>query len=215
MTAEFEKLNKKIKKHIGEYGRADEKVFNFGIELGRLLEKNKIKEHRLEFFIEQENNENQTEAKRERINSVNKIIGNLIGWAHKEQFSKSGSIHYETSWRSSNNPLSEEIEKKYHIKYTRINQNNVGGDFDIYFLLNGKLKDIFEKHKVGIEVETTLSNSSGEEDEYITNEDDAENSFYGTQISLYAHQENKSVAEIDAFAIDVEKFYTIFCLKLT
>lgn len=203
MTAEFEKLNKKIKNHIGEYGRSDEKLFNFGIELGRLLEKNKIKEHRLDFFIEQENNENQTEAKRERINSVNKIIGKLIGWAHKEQFNKSGSIHYETGWRSSNKPLSDEIENKYNINYTRINQNNVGGDFDVYFKVNGKLKDIFDKHKVGIEVETTLSNSSGEEDEYITNEDDAENSFYSTQISLYADQDNKSVSEVDAFATDV------------
>lgn len=64
-------------------------------------------------------------------------------------------------------------------------------------------------------METTLSNSSGEEDEYITNEDDAENSFYSTHISLYAHQDNKSVSEVDAFATDVEKFYTIFCLKLT
>lgn len=215
MTAEFEKLNKKIKKHIGDYRRADEKLFNFGIELGRLLEKNKIKEHRLDFFIEQENNENQTEAKRERIDSVNKILSNLIKWAHKEQFRESGSIHYETGWHSSNKPLSDEIESKYHINYTRINQNNVGEDFDIYFKLNGKLKDIFDNHKIGIEVEISLSNSSEEEEEYINSEDDAENGFYGTQISLYAHQDKKSVSEIDAFASDVENFYTMFCLKLT
>jgi hypothetical protein len=215
MKTDIDKLNKKIKKHVGEYGKADEVLFNIGIELGRILQKNDIKELRLDFFVQQENEHNQTEAKRNRIDSVNKIIQNIIGWAHKEQFNKTGTIHYESGWRADNKPLSEEVESKFNITYSRINQNNVGGDFDIYFMLNGKLKEIFEKHKVGIQVETTLGNSSGEEDEYLTSEDDAENSFYSTHISLYPHHDNKTVEEIDAFATDVEKFYTIFCLKLT
>lgn len=215
MKAEFEKLNKKIKKHVGDFGKADEDLFNFGIELGRLLEKNEIKQHRLEFFINQENEQNAIEFKRKRIDSVNKILQNIIGWAHKEEFKLSGTINYESGWRAKNHPLSEPVQNKFNITYSRINQNNVGGDFDIYFMVNSKLREIFEKHKVGIEVETTLSNSSGEDDEYITSEDDAENSFYSTRISLYPHNDNRTIAEIDAFATDVEKFYTMFCLKLT
>lgn len=215
MDKELKTLNKLIKVHIGEHGKADEKLFNFGVELGRLLERNKADKHRLPFFVEQEEKNNQVSGRKARIDAVNKIVQNLIKMAHVEQIRTEGQIHYETGWRSTNRPLTTEIQDKYHISYNRISQTNVGGDFDITFELNGKLKEIFQKHKVGLEVEATLSNSSGEDDEYIHTEDDANSSFYITSIQLYAHNDNRTVEQVDAFATDVEKFYTIFCLKLT
>ena len=215
MDKEIKQLNKQIEEYLGEFRKADETIFNFGVQLGRILEKNNIENHRLSFFVEQEAQSNQVDAKSKVIDGVNKIIQNIISWAHKEQISNSGSICYEAGWRSSNNtPLDEDIAKKYNIAYSNINQTNVGGDFDINFMLTGQLKDIFEKHQVGIQVETTLSNSSGEEEEYIIDEDDAETSFYSTHIFLYPHNNDKTLEEIEAFAKDVEKFYTMFCLKL-
>ncbi len=215
MDKELKEFNEILKKYVGEFRKADESLFNYGVELGRILEKNNIKEHRPNFFVEQEEAVNQVASKQSRIDSVNKIIKNMIGLAHKEQVKTCGSIYYDTGYSSENYPLNKDIENKYNITYSRINQERVDGDFDVYFIFNGKLKDIFELHKVGIQVELTLSNSSGEKDECITSEDDAESCFRGARISLYAHNETKGIAEVDAFATDVEEFFTMFCLKLT
>lgn len=214
MDKELKQLNKEIEDYVGDFRKADERIFNFGIRLGRILEKNNAEDYRLSFFSNQEAKESETEIKKNCIDSVNKIIQKIIGWAHKEQIKTSGSIHYEAGWRGKNAPLNETISKKYNITYSRIDQSNYGSDFNVYFMLNGKLKDIFEKHKVGIQVEASLCNSDGEDDEYITDEDYAETCFYSTSISLYPHNDNKTVGEIQAFAQDVEKFYTLFCLKL-
>lgn len=214
MDKELKQLNKEIEMYVGNMKKADEKIFNFGVRLGRILEKNNTEDYRLNFFVEQENKENELDSKRLRLDSVNKIIKSIIKLAHKEQIREYGSIHYEAGWRASNAPLDLDIEKKYNISYSKINQTNVGGDFDVYFILNGQLKALFEKHKVGIQVETSLNNSSGEEDEYIVSEDDADTCFYSTRISLYPHHQDKTLEEVDAFAKDVEKFYTMFCLKL-
>ncbi len=215
MDKELKEFNQILKKYVGEFRKADEKLFNYGVELGRILEKNNIKEHRPNFFVEQEEAVNQIASKQSRIHSVNKIITKMIGLAHKEQVKTCGSSYYDTGYGADNHPLNKDIENKYNITYSRINQERVDADFDVQFIFNGKLKDIFEMHKVDIEVELMLSNSSGEKDECITREDDAESCFYDAHISLYAHDETKGIAEVDAFATDVEKFFTMFCLKLT
>ena len=215
MESVLKNLNKKIKEHVENTGNADETLFNFGIELGRFIEKNNIDSCRLEFFLEQEIQSNQFESKRLRIDSINNIIRILIVKAHQEQYRTKKTIHYRTGWSNENIPLNENIEHKYNISYSSIDQESVGGDFAICFKLNGQLKDIFIEHKVGTRVEINLSNSSGEDHEYIASEEDAENDFYGTCIALYPHDIYKSESEIDAFANDIEKFYTMFRLKLT
>lgn len=214
MNNAIKNLNKKIREHTVETGKADETLFNFGVELGRLIEKNNIDSCRLDFFIEQEKELNLYESKRLRIDSINKIMRILIVKAHQEQYRTNRTIHYRTGWSNENTPLKKDIEHKYNISYSSIDQENVGGDFVIYFKLNGQLKDIFVEHKVGTRVEINLSNSSGEDHEYIASEEDSENDFYGTCISLSPHDTDKSEFEIDAFANDVEKFYTMFRLKL-
>jgi len=212
MDKELKELNKQIEGYV-KGRKADESIFNFGVQLGRILEKNKVENYRLSFFSEQEAKENQLESKRTRIDSVNKILQKIICLAHKEEIRENGSISYDAGWRGRNAPLNKEIEEKYNITYSSINQTNVGGDFDIYFMLNGQLKDLFEKHNVPTQIEITLSNSSGEEEEYLRDEEDVDN-FYSPHISLYPHHDNITLEKVDAFAKDVEKFYTIFCLKL-
>jgi hypothetical protein len=215
MNNAIKNLNKKIREHTVETGKADETLFNFGVELGRLFEKNNVDNSRLDFFIEQEKELNRYESTRLRIESVNNIIHTIIVKAHKEQYRTKGTIHYRTGWSNENNPLNDSISNKYNITYSSIDQEYVGGDFSIFFNLNGQLKDIFIQHNIGTRVEIFLSNSSGEDHEYIASEEDSENDLYGTCISLYPNDMDKSEFEIDTFATDVEKFYTMFCLKLT
>ena len=40
MSDFIKELNKRIAEYIGENSKADEDLFNFGVELGRYLEKN-------------------------------------------------------------------------------------------------------------------------------------------------------------------------------
>ena len=215
MEQELLKINKLIEKHVKKHGKADEAIFNLGIELGKILVNKNIQAHRLPFFIEQENKNNDYEKRRQRIAAVCKIVHNIIVLAHKEQVNNDGQIYYEAGWRADNKPLSEEVESKYNVAYKRIGQVNVGGDFDITFHLNGKLKEVFQKHKVGIELTTLLSNSCGDEDEYIITEDDAVDSLSSTSIQLYPHYDNMTVEQVDDFATDVEKFSTFFYLRLS
>lgn len=46
MDKELKEFNEILKKYVGEFRKADESLFNYGVELGRILEKNNIKEHR-------------------------------------------------------------------------------------------------------------------------------------------------------------------------
>ena len=214
MNIDLKNLDNKIREHTIDTGKADETLFNIGVELGRLIEKNNIDPCRLEFFIDQEKELNRYESARLRIDCVNNIIRKIIVKAHKEQYRTNGTIIYLTGWNK-NTPLNDSIENKYDITYSSIEQEYVGGDFEIYFNLNGQLKDIFVEHKIVTRVKIYLSNTNGEDRQYIASEEDSENDFYGTCISLYPHDVNKSEYQIDAFATDVEKFYTMFRLKLT
>jgi len=55
MSAEIDKLNAKLTKHCNdERIVADETVFNLGVEFGRYLERNNIKEQRLDYFTKQD-----------------------------------------------------------------------------------------------------------------------------------------------------------------
>lgn len=182
MNKEYKELNKLVAKHIGFNRNADEALFNFGVEFGRLLEKNGIEQHRLPLFVEQENNNNQYSERKLRIDSVANIIQNIIKLAHKKQVENYGNIYYESGYGSINHPLNADIENEYNITYRGIKQTVVGGDFYITFNVSGKLKAIFIKHQVHNEVEITLRNGIGGEYEYISTEHDAENCFRNTLI---------------------------------
>jgi hypothetical protein len=214
MCEELDALNDKLKEIAG-YGKLDERIFNIGIELGRVLERTKVENYRPPFFVAQEEMLNVREEKAKRIEAVNELIHKLICWAHKEQIREHSGIQYETGWRAANSPFSDEVKTKYCIQYSRIDQVNVGGDFDIYFTATGKLKAIFDKHKINPQIETTLSNGSGEEDEYIASEENAEQSLYGSRISINSHNEQLSLAQINSFADEIEKYFTFFVLKQT
>lgn len=214
MESELNVINKMIKEYVQDCGKVDEKVFNIGVALGRLLERNNFDNHRLSFFSEQEQKNNDIQIRFKRLLSVHKIIEKIIVLAHVEQVRKTRQINYINGGHSKNNPLSSELEEKYNITYKGIDVEDGNQDFDITFELNGKLKEIFQKHNVGAKFVINLCNSSGENSELINSVHKAETSFYGTTMYSIPTIEELTVEQAETFAVDVEKFYTMFCLKL-
>jgi len=58
MKEQVKEIEQVVKDYCNKQHNCDEGLFNIGIELGKILERNKIKEHRLQFFCDKEEKEN-------------------------------------------------------------------------------------------------------------------------------------------------------------
>ncbi len=81
MNKRLEELNKLVSEHVGTNKRADEKLFQLGVELGRELQKLGIENYRLPFFENQSQSVNAEKAKRDYIKQLNVKVLNQVAKA--------------------------------------------------------------------------------------------------------------------------------------
>jgi len=207
-------INDAVKSYIGSNKKADEKLFNFGIELGRQLERAGIADYRLDFFVEQENAENVAQTKAALIFKAETLILGVVKRTYKAQMELSGAITIDASYSGRREEhLSEDIVNRFFVKHTHTEQYHSGQDFKLTFLLQGKLLEIFQHHSVSPQLEITVSNNGGEEDETLYDAEDIDQQLYRINIKQHAQTTRLSVEQLTAFVEDLEKNLMFLLIK--
>jgi hypothetical protein len=214
MSDKLKRHNDAVNQYAQKHRTLDEKLFNLGVELGRQLEKDNITDYRLPFFIEQENTENIAQTKATLIHKAEKLLLGVVKKAYKAQMDVSGAITIDASYSGRNDThLSEDIVNRFFVKHTHTEQYHSGQDFTLTFLLQGNLLDIFQRHSVSPQVEITVSNNGGEEDETLYDAEDIDHQFFRINIKQHAQTTRLSVEELTAFVEDLEKNLMFLLIK--
>lgn len=215
MNERIEKLNRLVDEHVGANKRADEKLFQLGVELGRELQKLGIEKYRLPFFETQSQSVNAEKAKRDYIKQLNEKISNQVRktvHAHIEEY---GALTFDASYRRSDQEkLDDAIGARFGIKHTRTSQTQVGGDFEVYFTFVGKLAELFTNNNVSPQFEVTLYNSSGEDNETLYEYDENSDPFGRVYCGLSAIDERQSVEFVKSFCEDFDKCLLMHLMSL-
>jgi hypothetical protein len=215
MKDDLNKLNDEVSQYIRRLSKVDEKLFNYGVELGRLLEKNNIADYRLPIFVEQEVAKNLAQKKQAVIEKARKLLMGIVINAYKAELDENGAISIDASRHSARNEthLSDEIVSRYSLKHTGTQQHNTGGDFTLTFLLLGKLQEIFQRHSISPQFEVSANNNSGEEDETLYEPEDIESAFYSLNIGVNSYNTDLSVEQLEAFVDDLNKYLLFAVIK--
>lgn len=214
MNEQITKLNKAVVEYSDKHRTLDEKLFNLGVELGRLLEKSNITDYRLPFFVEQEDAENVAQEKGKLIRQAEKLLLDIVKKAYKAELDETGAISIDASYNGRREThLSDDIVNRFFVKHTQTEQYQSGQDFTLTFILQGKLQEIFQRHSVSPQFEITVSNNSGEEDETLYDADDIDHQLYGINIKQHAQTTTLSVEQLKAFVDDLEKNLLFLLIK--
>lgn len=206
MNKQIEEINRLVKEHIGQYRKADERLFELGVELGRLLAKSSIDNYRLPFFIEQKNFENQAKQKEVLIKKAEALILKIVLNAYKAELANGNGIYIEPkSYSGRSGHLSEDTISKFGIVHTGTEQNGDGGDFKLKFCLQGLLSEIFQRHKVPPSVSVSVSNPTGEDNDAIYEVEELEANFYSLRLSIFHQNTILTVDQLQIFLNDLEK----------
>ena len=193
MSNEINKFNNELAELFKNHYEAEE-LFNLGVGFGKYLEKNKLKDLRLEIFIRHEIKKGMHTAIKEDIQKLKISLLKLVQMAFKEEINLSNFGYWEirtSSFSGHKHELSEEVYKKYNFQIDSVSQPTKGGDFDLNFRMTGKLADIVEKYRFSNSFSVSYSSGSGEEDEYI-NEDEIE-SIYGAHLHFNIEADSESM----------------------
>lgn len=206
MNKRLEEINKLVSEHVGENNRADEKLFELGVELGRELQRLEIANFRLPYFDSQSQSVSAEKEKRSHIKKLNTVITSQVIKAMRAHIDEYGSIQFNASYhRSAHDKLDDGIAQRYGIRNTRTSQVNVGGDFEIHFTFVGKLLKYFTDNKLSPEFNVTLYNSCGEDNESVDEVDEEGYPFGASSCGLYAHIPSQSVEFVKNFCDGFEQ----------
>lgn len=193
MSNEINKFNNELTELFKNHYEAEE-LFNLGVGFGKYLEKNKLEDVKLEFFVQHKIKKEIRTTIKEEISKLNNSLLKLVQMAFKEEINLSNFGYWEirtSSFSGHKHELSEEVYKKYNFQIDSVSQPTKGGDFDLNFRMTGKLADIVEKYRFSNSFSVSYSSGSGEEDEYI-NEDEIE-SIYGAHLHFNIEADSESM----------------------
>lgn len=182
MSDAINKLNDDLIELFNKHHEAEE-LFNLGVGFGKYLEKNKLEDVRLEFFVQHELRKETRTAIYEDIDTLNDSLFKLVKMAFKEEINLNVFECWEidtSSFSGHKHELSEEIVKKYNFQVISVSQPTKWGDFELTCMLTGKLAEIVEKYQFKKVFSVSYSSASGEEYETIYEDDIS--SFYGVHL---------------------------------
>lgn len=215
MNVEIEAIEKKLEQHFKATQRYDEKLFNLGVEMGRLLEKQGISTHRPNVFVEFEDKQNAYTLKANEIERAEKAIAFLLRNAVAEQVENFSPFCFDSNAYSSTcEKLDDAIAEKYGIQISKTSQREHGGSFQVDITAVGQVADILKNHSVGTHITAELDNSTGDEHETIYRADNVDRFFY-VSLPINGHYTQLDAKQLAALADDLEKITTWLTLSLT
>ena len=176
MNTKIEEIETQLVNAIKKFGTNNEEVFNLGVKLGRELERINKPDFRLAIFSEIEAKQDISEQARIIKNGIEKLLLSRVRLAVTDIINASyGWTFGVGQYYSGDGKFSDDIIKKYDVKFYAIDQHNTNGDFDTYFSIKGKLLKCFEEYGCTPRLEVVLDNDSGEDHINLTDECDVEN----------------------------------------
>lgn len=172
-------IQKKAADHCKKNSRYDESLFNIGIELGRLLQSNNIKEHRLQVFTDFDGSQSAFAKIERQVKTINNIIGSFVINAIAEQVDNFGAFtfdHSESKYKCEK--LDDSISDKFFVQILSTSQREHGGCFQVEVELNGQIADILKKYGIPAQASFEVDNSTGDEHETFYDSDDVTKIFY-------------------------------------
>jgi len=142
-----------------------EKLFYLGIQIGRELERDSITEYVSLYFEEKKYSSARQLEKHKIVANINALFLSVIKSAAEEEINKN------YGWYVSKRDLlgrdvdgfDEEIVKKYHINYCYAEKKDYSDEYNLYFNVVGKLKEVFEEYDLAVKLECRFSNDKAKE----------------------------------------------------
>jgi len=205
MNEIIEELEQRIAKYCQSTMRYDEKLFNMGVELGRLLEANKMQEHRPNVFIDFDARNDAYTKKATQIDRADKAITFLIRNAVAKQVEEHGPFCFDSNSSShSCDKLDEAVVDKFSVQVSRTTQVEHGGSFEAELEISGQVADVLNQYGIDLFARADVDNSSGDEEETIFDADDVDRIF-GVSLRLNGHHTDLDETQLTALADDLEK----------
>lgn len=212
MDAQILKIEDRLEQHCKSIHRFDEELFNLGVEMGRLLERNNIPLHRPKIFVDFEEKNNAFDKRAEQISRANKSVAFIIRNAIAE--------HVENFWefcfsrnRHSCTKLDESLVEKFGVQTVRTTQVEHGGSFEAEFELSGQIGQVLEKYGIDAWARADVDNTSGDEQETIYSADDVDKIF-GVNLRLNGHNTEFDYEQLRSLADELEQIVVWFNLSL-
>lgn len=209
MKNELEEIHTEVVKHCNTAMRYDEHLFDLGVRLGRLLEKNSITDYRLKAFVDNEEKNNLIKAKIKQANRIHNCLKFLIQNAVAQHIDKNDHFVFD---ENESTKLDDEIVQKFFVQSSNTKHSDESS-FQVEFVISGEVADIFEKYDIEKVVSATISNTTGDTQETLYNADDVKEIF-SISLPINFHHTNLTEQQIADMADELEKIIVVLTLSL-
>ncbi len=206
-------IQKKAADHCKTNGRYDESLFNIGVELGRLLHSNNIKDHRPQFFIDFEQAQINYSKLDIRISNIKSIIGFFIIHAIAEQVDENGDFCFDGDEDTRCEKLDESIAEKFFFQISSVRQNQHGGNFEVDVELNGQIAEILSKYNISPDVTFEIDNTTGGSYEVFYKSDDVSQIYY-VNLGLHARSTELTDSQLIELEVALKEIQVFLLLSL-
>lgn len=213
MNDKLNEIEERLKQYANNNLQVNEELFNIGVELGRLLEKESIDAHRLQFFQQQEAKQLEQQNKYALANKAGRVILQLVQAAYTLQYQEYGVIEFsdDRNYRS-DSKLDDEIAKRYCLQHANTNQNSIGGELELEFRIIGQLAKLFEQYDLPPFVRIILENDSGEDSVTLYDEDSIQRALRARG-DIFTNTRYIPTSSLEQFGIELEKLVLFNLIK--
>ena len=186
-----------------------EKLFYLGIQIGRELERDSIAEYVSLYFEDRKYSSARQLEKHKIVANINSLFLSVIRSAAEEEINKN------YGWYVSKRDLlgrdvdgfDEEIVKKYHINYCYAEKKDYSDEYNLYFNVVGKLKEVFKEYNLAVKLECIFNNDKGKELIIVSKCSDI--NVYTASTDLDSIYSDWELYKLEAFYKAISKLYLI------
>jgi len=215
MSHDFAKdIDAKVRKLTEERKYKAEDIFNLGVQLGRHLEKEKLADVRLSYFAEFDEKTQLRSEFGQLHKSVCDWLERLVRMSIKEQISESKFRDWSIGFNrlyGNNGEFDASIVEKRYVQFKSVRRGE-GEHFIAFFEVQGKLKNLFEKHNQPTEFEIIVDNDDGDDYVSISKEEQID-SLYGCMISYNCELDREGLESYSKFVNELEKSLLLILLQ--
>lgn len=212
MNTKIQQIEDLLEQHCKSIHRYDEELFNLGVEMGRVLEKNSISSYRPKVFIDFEEKNNAYERKAEQISRADKAVAFIIRNGVAEHVENFGEFCFDSETYKCDK-LDESVVEKFGVQIDRTTQREHGGSFEAEFRLSGQVGQVLEKYGIDAWVRADVDNTTGDEQETIYSGDDVDKIF-GVSLRLNGHNTELDDKQLESLADELEQIVVWFNMSL-
>ena len=215
MSQDFAKdIDAKVRQLTEDRKYKLEDIFNLGVQLGRHLEKEQIADVRLSYFAEFDEKTQLRSEFGQLHKSVCDWLERLVRMSIKEQISESKFRDWSIGFNrlyGNNGEFDASIVDKRCVQFKSVRRGE-GEHFIAFFEVQGKLKNLFDKHNQPTEFEIIVDNDDGDDYVSISKEEQID-SLYGCMISYNCELNREGIDSYSKFVNELEKSLLLILLQ--